>query len=112
MLRPGFGIQIGYTWLVSPTMVNELKVSTAWNGQRIPPVGDDVEACDLWICVYANSMLVAGRFENGIPNTTLAGFASFQGPAASSAVTDDGHLGEPTTCRGYAARIRSRPASS
>lgn len=81
-LRPGFGIQVGYTWLATSTLVNEIKLSTAWNGQRIPPVGDNWKRATYGF-TYNQLYAGSGRFENGIPDTTISGFASFRGPAAS-----------------------------
>ncbi len=81
-LRPGTSYQAGHTWMLRPNLINELKVNAAWNGQRVPPVGD------LWKRetygftfqqLYANG----GRYENGIPNVSVNGFAGFVGPSAS-----------------------------
>src|SRR5215813_7405575 len=80
-LRPGFSYQIGYTWLISPTFINDAKVNASWNGQRIPPVGD------LWKrSTYGFTypqLFSGGRFDNGIPDTTITGFAGFNGPSGS-----------------------------
>ena len=38
-LRPGYGYLAAHTWVLSPNVVNEVKVNASWNGQRIPPVG-------------------------------------------------------------------------
>src|SRR5262245_19677328 len=37
--RPGYGIQAAHVWMVRPTLINEVKVNTSWNEQRVPPVG-------------------------------------------------------------------------
>src|SRR5437773_634424 len=41
-LRPGSSYQVSYTWLISPTLINEAKINVSYNGQRIPPV------CEFW----------------------------------------------------------------
>src|SRR5262249_25065179 len=38
--RPGRNWQIGQSWTITSTLVNEAKANAAWNGQRVPPVGD------------------------------------------------------------------------
>src|SRR5437762_1764564 len=80
-LRPGSSYQISETWLVSPTLINEAKINVSYNGQRIPPVGE------FWKRATYNfaypQLFSGGRFDNGIPNTTVNGFASFNGPSGS-----------------------------
>jgi hypothetical protein len=80
--RPSPSYQIGYTWMIRPNLINEAKVSSSWNGQRIPPVGD------LWKrstygFAYPQLFTGGGRFEDSIPNVNVAGFATFNGAAAS-----------------------------
>jgi len=80
-LRPGSSYQVSHTWLISPSKVNEAKLNVSYNGQRIPPVGE------FWKRATYNftypQLFSGGRFDNGIPNTTITGFASFNGPSAS-----------------------------
>jgi Carboxypeptidase regulatory-like domain len=81
-LRPGFSYQVGHTWMIQPSLINEAKVNTAWNGQRVPPVGE-LWKRDTYGFTYQQLYLGGGRFDNGIPNTAVSGFASFSGPSAS-----------------------------
>ncbi|MFZ0821845.1 MAG: carboxypeptidase regulatory-like domain-containing protein [Candidatus Acidiferrales bacterium] len=37
-IRPGYGVQVGDVWTVSPHLVNEAKFNVSWNQQRIPEV--------------------------------------------------------------------------
>ena len=77
-LRPGNSVQLSHTWVASQNIVNNAKVSTAWNGQRIPPVGDNWERATHG---YAFAQLYdGGRYPDGIPNVDLSGFANFRGP--------------------------------
>ena len=80
-LRPGSSYQVSYTWLISPTLINEAKINVSYNGQRIPPVGE------FWKRATYNfaypQLFSGGRFDNGIPNTTITNFASFNGPSGS-----------------------------
>jgi Carboxypeptidase regulatory-like domain len=80
-LRPGSSYQLSYTWLISPTLINEAKINVSYNGQRIPPVGEFWKR-DTYGFTYPQ-LFSGGRFDNGIPNTTVNGFASFSGPSAS-----------------------------
>jgi hypothetical protein len=96
-LRPGFSLQIAHTWLISPTMVNEAKVSAAWNGQRIPPVGDAWKR-DTYGLAYPQLFVGGGRFENSIPDVSVTGFATFAGAARSLiSPTTDISLGDNVT---------------
>ena len=80
-LRPGTSIQISYTWLISPKLINEAKINASWNGQRIPPVGEFWKRATYGF-TYPQ-LFSGGRFDNGIPDTTITGFAGFNGPSAS-----------------------------
>jgi hypothetical protein len=80
-LRPGSSYQVSHTWLISPTKINEAKINVSYNGQRIPPVGEFWKR-DTYSFTYPQ-LFSGGRFDNGIPNTTINGFASFSGPSGS-----------------------------
>src|SRR5262245_48343769 len=86
--RPGYSYQLGHTWMIRPTIINEAKVSASWNGQRIPPFGDAWKRSTYGF-TYAQIFDGGGRFDNGIPNTNVNGFATFDGPT--------GALNSPTT---------------
>lgn len=83
-LRPGYSIQLSYTWVIHPTLINEAKINSTWNGQRIPPVGEFWKR-DTYGFKYTQ-LFSGGVYDNGIPNTTFAGgsaYSNFSGPAAS-----------------------------
>ena len=80
--RPGTSIQVNYTWLVTPTFINEAKATAAWVAQRIPPHGD-LWKRETYGFTYPQLFTGGGRFENSIPDTTITGFASFFGAARS-----------------------------
>ncbi len=79
-LRPGTSIQVSHTWLVTPTFINEAKITGAWVAQRIPPAGD-LWKRETYGFQYQQLFTGGGRFENSIPDTTITGFASFAGAA-------------------------------
>jgi hypothetical protein len=86
-VRPSYGILVGHTWSLTPTLINEAKFNTSWNGQRIPPVGDAWKR-DTYGFQY-QQLFQGGVYENSIPNVDLSGFASFRGA--------NGALVSPTT---------------
>ena len=102
-LRPGSSYQVSYTWLISPTLINEAKVNASWNGQRIPPVGEFWKRATYGF-TYPQ-LFSGGRFDNGIPNTTFSGngsVANFSGPSGSllSPTTDIAGSDNLTIIRG------------
>jgi hypothetical protein len=102
-LRPGSSYQLSETWLISPKLINEAKINTSFNGQRIPPVGEFWKRATYGFTYQ--QLFSGGRFDNGIPNTTFNGgaaYSSFQGPAASllSPTTDIAITDNITMIRG------------
>ncbi len=81
-LRPGTSIQLSHTWLVTPTFINEAKMTGAWVAQRIPPDGE-LWKRETYGFEFQQLFTGGGRFENSIPDTTITGFASFFGAARS-----------------------------
>lgn len=81
-LRPGNSYQASHTWVASRNVVHETKINASWNGQRIPPVGEDWKRETYG---YAFPQLYDGgeTYANGIPNVDVSGFANFRGPNAS-----------------------------
>ncbi|HBY58772.1 MAG TPA: TonB-dependent receptor, partial [Solibacterales bacterium] len=90
--RPGWNYQIAHTWLPSPSVVNELKLNSSWNGQRIPMVGDawkrSTYGLEYPLVYNANSWTGAGS--DGMPDITISNFANINGPrqALMSPTTD------------------------
>jgi len=80
--RPGRNYQIGHTWTVSSNLINEFKANASWNGQRIPPSGDTWKR-DAYGFVYPQIFEGGGRFDDSIPDTTIQGYAGFNGAARS-----------------------------
>jgi hypothetical protein len=80
--RPGRNIQLSHTWTVRSNLVNEFKANTSWNGQRVPPLGDAWKR-DTYGFAYPQLFSGGGRFEDSIPDTRVAGYASFFGAARS-----------------------------
>ena len=77
-LRPGNSYQVSHTWVATRNIVSATKVNASWNGQRIPPVGENWKAATFG---YAYQQLYGGgRYPEGIPNVDLSGFANFRGP--------------------------------
>src|SRR6266478_5456111 len=102
-LRPGYSVQLSYTWLIHPTLINEAKINSTWNGQRIPPVGEFWKR-ETYGFTY-QQLFSGGRYDNGIPNTSFSGgaaYSNFSGPSASllSPTTDIAVSDNLTVIRG------------
>jgi hypothetical protein len=80
--RPGFGYQVGHTWMVKPNLINEAKINASWNSQRIPPVGE-LWKRETYGFAFEQLFSGGGRFENSIPDVTISGFAGWDGAAQS-----------------------------
>jgi Carboxypeptidase regulatory-like domain len=80
--RPGYGIQVAHTWMISPTLINEAKINTSWNKQRVPPVGD-VWKRDTYGFQFAQLFTGGGPYEDSIPDVSVSGLASFDGASGS-----------------------------
>lgn len=100
-LRPGYSYQVGHTWMIRPTLINEAKINAAWNGQRVPPVGDAWKR-ETYGFAFQQLYADGGRYENGIPNVNVNGFATFTGPSQSllSPTTDISMTDNLTWVRG------------
>jgi hypothetical protein len=70
-VRPGYGIQLAHTWIVSQNLFNDFKATASWNGQRIPPVGD-VWKRDTYAFQFPQ-VYSKGQYDEGIPNVTFSG---------------------------------------
>lgn len=79
--RPGYSYQVSYTWMITPTLINEAKANAAWNGQRIPPVGENWKRSTYGF--QYQQLFPFGRYEESIPNVDIAGFSSYRGANAS-----------------------------
>jgi hypothetical protein len=78
--RPSNGPQLGWTWTLKPTLINEVKFNSSWNSQRTPLQGDAWDRAAYGFQfprIYGGN----GRYTNGIPDVTITSFASYNGPA-------------------------------
>src|SRR5216683_2723852 len=92
-LRPGYGIQIGETWLITPQIVNQAKINASWNGQRIPPAGVNWQRATYGFAFP--QLFPGGRFPDGIPDISVAAGPSPM-PAISGTQGPDFSLLSPT----------------
>jgi hypothetical protein len=79
--RPGYGYQVGHSWIIAPNLVNEAKANASWNSQRIPPAGDAWQR-DTYGFRFPQ-VFDKGRYDEGIPDVTITNFASLTGPSQS-----------------------------
>jgi len=78
--RPGFGPQLGDLWLISAHFINEAKLSASWNGQRTPLRGTNWQR-DTYGFRFPRIFGANGPYPTGIPDVSVSGFASYNGPA-------------------------------
>ncbi|HEV8146289.1 MAG TPA: carboxypeptidase regulatory-like domain-containing protein, partial [Bryobacteraceae bacterium] len=87
--RPGYGPQIGHTLTITPTIINEMKLVSSWNGQRTPLQGDKWDRATYGF-QFPRIFGGNGLYSTGIPDVSINSFASFNGPARV-------YLASPTT---------------
>ncbi|MBX5478108.1 MAG: carboxypeptidase regulatory-like domain-containing protein [Pyrinomonas methylaliphatogenes] len=81
-LRPGTSLQVSHTWIIRPTLINEGKATGAWVSQRIPPASEYWKR-ETYGFTFQQLFTGGGPYENSIPDTSITGFASFNGAARS-----------------------------
>lgn len=77
--RPGKSALLSETWVVSPSMVNEIHAGASWNAQRYWNVGDS------WLrstqgFTFQRIYNSVGPYGNGIPDVTVQNFEQWKGP--------------------------------
>ena len=83
-VRPGFGYQVAHSWVISESLVNEIKVNASGNGQRIPPYGEAWRR-DTYGFQFPQ-VYEGGQYNEGIPDVTFSGTgapANLIGPSQS-----------------------------
>jgi hypothetical protein len=79
--RPGNGLQVGYLWNVTPTLVNDARFNASWTDQRIVP-STDFWNRDTYGYTFPQLFPNGGQYENSIPDTSFNNvYASFFGVA-------------------------------
>jgi Carboxypeptidase regulatory-like domain len=74
--RPGYNLQLSWTYVIRPNLVNEAKINTDWHSQRTPLQGTAWEKSTYgfkFIPPFGNPSL----FPNGLPQITFTGNAAF-----------------------------------
>jgi hypothetical protein len=82
-LRPGYNLQLSWTYVIRPNLVNEAKINADWHAQRTPVQGT------AWMkSTYGFGFIPplgnpAGQFVDGLPTFTFTGLPAFptSGPA-------------------------------
>jgi len=95
--RPGYGYQVTHVWMITPTLINEVKANASWNGQRVIPI-TDVWKRDTYGFTFQQLFTGGGRFDNSIPDMGVSGFTGWDGAARSLlSPTTDITLGDNLT---------------
>ena len=77
--RPAKGALLSETWLISPTVVNEVHLGASWNGQRYQNLGDSWERSTQGF-TFQRIYNSVGPYANGIPDVNVQNFEQWKGP--------------------------------
>ncbi len=83
-VRPGYGVQLAHTWIINHNLFNDFKATSSWNGQRIPPYGDNWKR-DTYGFQFPQ-VFSKGQYDEGIPRVSFSGTgapAQIVGPSQS-----------------------------
>jgi hypothetical protein len=80
-LRPGESFVVTETWVIAPTVVNELRGSVSWVSQNIPPYGNTWERS--YFGFQFPQLYTGGNYDNGIPTVSMSSISGFKGPSFS-----------------------------
>jgi hypothetical protein len=90
-VRPGYGVQLAHTWILRQNLFNDMKVTGSWNGQRIPPAGENWKR-ETYGFQFPQAF-ERGRYDvEGIPRVSFSGTG-----APAQIVGPSGSLLSPTT---------------
>ncbi|MBA3442004.1 MAG: carboxypeptidase regulatory-like domain-containing protein [Pyrinomonadaceae bacterium] len=87
-VRPRFAnsVLVSYSWLISPTLINEAKFNFARVNQDTQPLGDTWKRGTYGF--QFPQLFNDGRFPEGIPEVNIQNFALFRGPSQIIATVD------------------------
>jgi hypothetical protein len=86
--RPGRSALASETWVISATLINEVRVGAAWNSQHYWNQGDTWTRTAQGF-TFPRVYNSVGPYVNGIPDVSITSFASWKGPSNT--------LASPTT---------------
>ncbi|HET8923384.1 MAG TPA: TonB-dependent receptor [Candidatus Acidoferrum sp.] len=95
--RPGYNYQIGWTYAISPTLINSVKFNADWHKQRTPVQGTAWEKTGYGF-KFIPPLGNPAQFPNGLPAIAFTGVAGFPttGPAGVNGPATN-FLASPTT---------------
>ena len=77
--RPAKGALLSETWLISPTVVNEIHFGASWNGQRYQNLGDSWQRSTQGF-TFQRVYNSVGPYAAGIPDVNVQNFEQWKGP--------------------------------
>ena len=77
--RPAKSALLSETWVVTPTVVNEIHFGASWNGQRYENVGDSWQRATQGF-TFQRIYNSVGPFASGIPDVNVQNFEQWKGP--------------------------------
>src|SRR5262249_49736756 len=82
--RPGYSFQLGHIWLISPKLINEAKINTAWHSQRVHPLGDSWKR-ETYGFTYPQ-IFPGETFDNSLPDISFSGTGGFNNFEAANGI--------------------------
>jgi hypothetical protein len=80
--RPGKSALVSETWVISPTLINEVHAGAAWNSQHYWNQGDTWKRSTEGF-KFPRVYNSAGPYPDGIPDLSITSFASWKGPSST-----------------------------
>lgn len=77
--RPAKSFLVSETWVISPSVVNEVHAGASWNGQRYWNVGDAGNRSTYGFG-FQRIFHSAGAYPNGVPDVNVQNFEQWKGP--------------------------------
>ncbi len=77
--RPAKSALLSETWVVTPTVVNELHFGASWNGQRYENLGDSWKRSTMGF-TFQRIYNSIGPYSTGIPDVNVQNFEQWKGP--------------------------------
>lgn len=88
--RPGYGLQFGHLFNITPSLINDARLNFSGSHQRVPPA-NGLWQRETYGFTFTQLFPNGGEYENSIPDTNAnSGFANFRGaPRSLTALADD-----------------------
>jgi hypothetical protein len=80
--RPGKSFLMSETWILTPTIVNEVHLGASWNGQNYQNLGQTWTRSDEGF-TFQRIFNSQGAWSNGIPQVSISNFGGWDSPSST-----------------------------